>query len=258
MHNFGKIKHTIFEAAIDGIVDKDKKKKALLKKFVSMVKESKILRTEAKIYYNLETKANENEYLATEYIKENVALLQKYNLTDIVRENKKLEVLLEGLDIVDEYDTQELHENIHRLITTKRNPNTVDTIVESTNFIKEHIKANKPTPIINEDYLPNSVMAGFLAEKYNSRYSELTEVEHKLVVSVLESDESKQEEVMNEVKFEAITAVNESLKEAADMELKEKLLNVKERLLETKYNKDNFIPDVTKIINLRNTLKSEE
>jgi hypothetical protein len=254
MHNFGKIKHNIFEVAIDGIVGKNKSKKALLKKFANLIKESKILKTQARVYHNLESKVNEDEFIATEYIKENIALLQKFDIEDIVKENNKLEVLLEGMEIIDQYEGQELHESIHNLITLKRNTKTVDTIVESTKLIKEHIKNNKPAPLVNEDYLPNSVLAKFLAEKYNNKYCDLTETEQRLVVSVLENDVEKQALVMEEIKSEALTAVNESMI-GAELELKEKLLNVKERLLETKYVEDNFVESVAKLINLKNTLQ---
>lgn len=256
MHNFGKIKHNIYEIAVDGITEKNNDKKAILKKFVKTIKESEILKTQARIYYNLENKVNESEYIATEYVKENIALLQKYNLQDIVRENKKLEVLLEGHEVAEIYDRFELHENIHNLIVTKRSANTIDNIVESTNVIKEYIISNKQREIVSEanDYIPNSMLTKFLTEKYNDKYSNMSEVDRKLVKSIIESDEAGQESILEEVKKNALVLVNQRLSENAELELREKLLNVKERILETKYAKEDFAPTVTKIMTLTKTL----
>lgn len=254
MHNFGKIKHNIYEIAIDGIADKNKKKKAILKKYINIIKESPILRTQARIYYNLENKVNESEYLATEYIKENIALMLKYGLADIVRETKKLEVLLEGYEIQDVYDKSELHENIHNLLITKKKPTTIDNIVESTNVIKNYIISNKHKELVNEDFLPNSMLTKLLTDKYNEKYSSMSESEKKLVKSLLDSDEEGQRSVLETVKKETLILVNKSIQEATEVELKEKLLNVKERILETQYSKDDFITTISKIMNLSTTL----
>ena len=76
MYNFGKIKENIYEIAADGIASKDNKKKSILKKYLTTIKESEILRMEASIYDNIETKCDTNDYSASEYVKENISLLQ--------------------------------------------------------------------------------------------------------------------------------------------------------------------------------------
>lgn len=254
MHNFGKIKHNIYEIAIDGITDKDPKKKAILRKYISIIKESEFLKTQARVYFNLENKVNESEYLATEYIKENIALLAKYDLKAIVRENKKLMVLLEGYEVVKSYDKLDLHENIHNLIITKRKPTTLDNIVESTNVIKNYIITNQPKELVNEEFFPNSMLTKFLTDNLNEKYSNLGESEKKIIKSILSEDESGQIVVLEDLKSEALVLVNNSIKESSDIEVKEKLLSVKERILETKYSKEDFIPTITKIMNLTKTL----
>jgi hypothetical protein len=254
MHNFGKIKHNIYEIAVDGITEKDPKKKALLKKFIKTIKESSILKTQARVYYNLENKVDESEYLATEYIKENISLMAKYGITDIMRENKKLEVLLEGFEMEELYDKSELHENIHNLLITKKKPTTIDNIVESTNVIKEYIVTNQHKEVVKENFLPNSMLSQFLTDKYNDKYSSLSESEKNIVKSLLDDKEETQMSVLEDVKKNALALVNENIKESSDVELKEKLLNVKERILETKYSKEEFVPTITKIMNLTNTL----
>lgn len=254
MYNFGKIKHNIYEVAIDGIADKDDNKKALLKKYIKTLKESKILRVQAGVYYNIENRVDENDYSASEYIKENISLLQRYSIADIVKENKKLAILLEGYDIVDNYDGEQLHENIHNLITTKKTSKTMNQLAESSKFVKDYIKGNLTKVIIEENYLPNSMLSKFLSDKFNAKYESLTEAEVKLVKSVLTVNESEQLDFYDAARKETIDAVNESIKNCVDVEVKGKLLDVKERLLESKYNKETFTSDVVKIINLQKNL----
>lgn len=257
MHNFGKIKHNIYEVVVDGIAEKDNSKKVLLKKYVSTIKESEILRAQANVYNNIESRVDKSEYIATEYIKENIALLQKFNIKDIVRENKKLSILLESYPVVDFYDKHELHENIHNLILTKKTATTINNIVESTNFIKDYILNNIiKEKVIKEEYLPNSMLIKFLSEKYNTQYSSLTEDEFKTIKMILESDNVGQEAILNEMKKNVIALINESIKSSDGIEVKGKLLDVKERLLETSYNKETFTANIIKLINLKKNLES--
>ena len=255
MYNFGKIKHNIFEIAADGVAYKDTKKKEVLKKFISIVKESKILRTQASVYHNLETRVDESDYSASEYVKENIALLQKFDIADIVKENNKLVILLEGYQVQDSYDMDSLHENIHSLITTKKNAKTLNALVESSKFVKNHILKNIPKEIIKEDnFIPNSMLSKYLSDKFIKKYDTLSETEVRLVKAVLSVNESEQSEIFETARVEALTAVNKSIKECTDIELKGKLVDVKERLLESKYVKDSFVTDIVKIINLQKNL----
>jgi len=255
MYNFGKIKHNIYEIAADGIAYNDTKKKEVLKKFISTIKESKILRTQASVFANIESRVDESDYSASEYIKENIALLQKFDIADIVRENKKLAILLEGFDVQDTYDMGSLHENIHNLITTKKTAKTLNNLVESSKFVRDYILKNTQKEVIQENnYLPNSMLSKFLSDKFNTKYESLTENEVKLVKSVLTINEAEQSEAFEVARLETLAAVNSSIKECNDVELKGKLVDVKERLLESKYNKDSFVNDIVKIINLQKNL----
>jgi hypothetical protein len=49
--------------------------------------------------------------------------------------------------------------------------------------------------------------------------------------------------------------INSKLEES-DINAKEKLLSVKERLLNQEFNKDNFIKDISKLVELKETLKN--
>lgn len=255
MYNFGKIKENIYEIAADGIASKDNKKKSILKKYITTIKESEILRMEASIYDNIETKCDTNDYSASEYVKENISLLQRYNISDIVKENKKLEILLEGYDIVDDYNKKTLHENIHTLITTNKTAKTINQIVESSIFVKDYILKNEAKVVIKEDFIPHSMLVKYLNEKFTAKYNSLNESEVKLIKTVFNSNEVEQSQVFETEKKETLRLINESIKvNSGNLEVKGKLLDVKERLLENKFNKETFVGDIVKIMNLQKKL----
>ncbi len=256
MYDFGKIKHNVFEIVSQGIAENDIQKKNLLKKYIKLVKESKILKQQSSIYYNLESRCDEDAYSALDYIKENISLLRKYGISDIVKENKRVSFILEGYDLVDDYEHKELHENIHKLIHTKKNSKTINDISESLKFIKEHINNNKLVIKESKDYLiPNSMMKKVLLKKYCERFSSLSENEVKIVESVLKKNYELQNETFDTYKKETLNTINENLK-TDDLELKSKLLDVKEKLLESKYNKETFVTDITKIIKLHSNFNA--
>lgn len=255
MYNFGKIKQNIYEVVADGIADKDPVKRSILKKYISTIKESEILRTQASIYNNIEARVDTNDYSASEFVKENIALLQRFNIADIVKENKKLTVLLEGYEIVDTYDQKELHENIHNLIMTKKSPKTVAKLVESTTYIKDYIIKNEVKEVIKENYIPNSMLSKYLSDKFTDKYKSLTESEVALIKTIITSNEEEQSNLYETSVKDAIKILNESIKNnSGNIEIKGKLLDVKERLLETKYNKETFAGDIIKLINLQKNL----
>jgi hypothetical protein len=257
MYNFGKIKQNIYEVAADGIADKDPVKRSILKKYISTVKESEILRTQANIYNNLESRVDTNDYSASEFVKENIALLQRFNISDIIRENKRLSILLEGYDVVDSYEHKTLHENIHNLIVTEKSPKTVGQLVESTTYVKDYILNNKPKEIVKEsNFIPNSMLHKYLSEKFVAKYKDLlSESEANLLKVIVKGDDKEQSELYESTVADVLKTLNESIKyNTNNVEIKGKLLDVKERLLESKYNKETFVADIVKIMNLQKNL----
>jgi hypothetical protein len=60
---------------------------------------------------------------------------------------------------------------------------------------------------------------------------------------------------IKEMNAECLTLINSRLTES-DINAKEKLLSVKERLLNQKYNDESFNTDIIKLIQLKDTLKN--
>ena len=78
MKNFGKIKNKFSEVLIESIIKKNDAGKKTFGKFVKMLKENEILKTQYFIYDNIENKYFDNSGDAKDYIKESVSLLSKY------------------------------------------------------------------------------------------------------------------------------------------------------------------------------------
>lgn len=252
MHNFGQIKQVYNTILAETVASKDKSNKTIFAKYVKALKENEALKTQFMVYNNIESKVEENDYKASEFIKANISLLDKFDKTELAEANEKLadEVMLEHESSANE-ELQKLHENINTLIFTEKSPTTVNAIVEATSEIVEYIKSNKPKVVTEASELPPSLFAAICVDRFNSEYENLDESTLKLVKTILESDEEGRKEFFNEIKKECIVLVNNKLNEGEE---KEKLLAVKEKLLDMSFVVESHIDDMTSLIELKETL----
>jgi len=72
---------------------------------------------------------------------------------------------------------------------------------------------------------------------------------------MIESTPEEKEKLFKDTNDECLSLINSKLEES-DINAKEKLLSVKERLLNQEFNKDNFIKDISKLVELKETLKN--
>jgi hypothetical protein len=221
-----------------------------------MLKEDKMLKTQFLVLSNIENKVESDREKATQFVKENIELFSSFDKKKLLESNVKLSSLLKSKFNEDlDYNNKDLHENIGKLIFTKRTPNNIDTIVEATSKIVDFILANKPKVISEAIQLPTSMISTIMVEKYNEKYADLTEDEKKVIKVLLESNDEQKKELYSNTLKECIELVNENLKECS-LDTKEKLLIVKERLLNDKQViDDTFAKNITKLINLKEDLK---
>ncbi len=254
MQNFGKIKNKFNELMVEGIVSNKEENKNLFKNYVKTIKENEILKTQFLVYDNIENKIEENELKANLFLQENIALLEKFSKKDIMEANSKLIKPL--MPKQDEHPTQDddLHENITKLIFTKKTAKNIDTIVEATAYIINHMK-NKKEKTVNETFdLPNSMLSTIMVDKYNEKYASLSETEKKVLKVLIDSDDTKKEEVYTGVVRECIDMINDKLTDS-DLETKDRLLRVKDKLLSDKFEmNENFNKNISKLLELKNSL----
>lgn len=254
MQNFGKIKNTFNGIMVEGIVGNKKANKNIFKDYVKAIKENEVLKTQFLVFDNLENKSEPNELKATLFLQENLLLLNKFSKKEIFEANAKLiQSILFEPTTNDEYD--ELHENITKLIFTDKNSKNIDTIVEATSYIVNHIKNNKQK-VIGESYdLPNSVLSNIMVIKYNEKYSSLDESEKKVLKVLIDSDDTKKKEVYHEVLRECINLIDTNLKDS-DLNTKDKLLRVKDKLLNDKIEiNEDFNKNISKLLELKISLQ---
>lgn len=260
MENFGKIKTAFNEILAEGIVSKDNKRKNLFKQYVKTIKESEILRTQFLVYDNIENQFDADQFSANIFVTENIQLLNKFKPSDIVSENKKLvdlsEEVKETLD--NSYDLANLHESISKLIFTKRNPKTISERTTNTKNVIDYITKNEVKEVSEALDVPSSVLLGICVEKYNQRYSTLTESEKKVIKVLIESNDEEKLIVYSDVIKECIELIDAKLTES-DLDTKDRLLKVKDKLLNDKKEiNEDFTKNISKLIELKNSLNNNE
>lgn len=254
MQNFGKIKNAFNDIFAESISDKNVEKRKITKRFVRAISESKILKAQFLIYNNIENKVDESEFSANLFVTENIKLLKSYSKDEIVAENKKLVTLSQMVSsrLDNDYPEKDLHESITSLIFTEPTPTTVQEVTNNRLTIVNHIKENKEKEITESSDIPTSLLANLIVDKFNEKYADLTETEHKVLNVMMDRDNDKErEEIFTETLRGCIDIVNNKLKESTS---KDKLLDVKDKLLRTEYIKESFTEDITKLLDLSRTI----
>jgi len=251
--NFGVIKENFNSLLIDGIMTKNKEKKTLFKKYINAINENEILKTQFLVYTNIEKKIEPNQKKAEMFVNENINLFSKYKKKDIIDANEKLSSILPLIE--SEFKVPELYEHITNLILTEKKASTIDTIVESTSKIVDYIINNKENVLSEHITLPNSTISAIMVQKYNDKYSDLDEHEKKILKTLIDSTDEEKKEIYKDTIRECINLIDEKYK-TSDLEEKNKLLMVKDKILNDSVEiNENFFNKISKLVELRNTLK---
>jgi hypothetical protein len=255
MDNFGNIKDTFKSLVVESIIRKDEKGKKLFSKFLKTIKENETLKDQYLIYNNLQTKKFDDGSEAKDFIKENISLLKSLNESHIQKGNDFFIKLLKGNKIVKENDS--FYKDVSYLIKTEKTPSNLHKINETISKItrimleKEDVE-EVVTETIN---LPPSVLTKLAVNKFNTRYSDINESEREIIKTVLNGSDEDKENIFKKLKRECIDTIDSKVNESSDVELKHKLLKVKDKLLNTNYNLDNFNTEISKIYDLKESIK---
>ena len=253
MQNFGKIKNAFNNLLIEAVVRKDPKNKQIFGSYVKAIKENKILKTQFLIYNNIENKVEENEFKANLFLQENLKLIEGFSKEEILEANTKLASKIN--DIPEVIENKELYENISTLIFTNRLSENIDAVVEATTNIIQFIKENKVNEAVEAIELPTSMLTSMMVEKYNSKYSTIDESEFKIIKSLIDSSDEVKKTVYEETLRECIDLINENLIDAP-LDTKEKLLQVKDKLLNDKTDiNEDYLANISKLVELKSSLQ---
>jgi len=254
MENFGNIKDTFKNLVVESVIKKDEKGKKLFSKFLKTIKENKTLKDQYLIYSNLQNSKFDDGVEAKEFVKENIELLKGLNEGHIVKGNEFFLKLLKGNQIVKE--NQEFYNKVSYLVNTEKTPSNIKKINESINYIvKPMLEKEEVEEVVTESIdLPPSVLTKLAVNKFNSRYSNITESEKEIIKTVLNGTNEDKENIYNKLKRECIDGIDSKLNESSDLELKDKLLKVKDKLLNSGFNLDTFSTDISKFYDLKESI----
>jgi|688.fasta_scaffold520209_2 hypothetical protein len=260
MENFGNIKDTFKNILIESIISKNDKDKKIFSKFVSKLKENKILGEQFLIYKNLQTKKFKKLSDAKEYVKENIELLKNLDKKQIKEGLTFFQTLLKDKVIIKENNT--FYNHINFLIKTKKDPTNIDKINKSITFLSKPMIVTEMVEEKTETIdLPPSILTNLMVTKYNNKYSDITESEKEIIKTLLNGNDSEKSGIFVKLKKECLDLVNNKLVETKELDVnesmlltKEKLLMVKEKLMEMVYVKEEHIKDITRIYELRESL----
>ena len=259
MKNFGGIKNAFNEILAEAIIFKDDKKKSIFKKYVKTIKENNALKTQFLLYYNIESRVDANEISANMYITENIRLLDKFKKEDIIKANSKL-INISSLvkdKLNNEYDTKlsKLHEALSALIFTDINIKNINQLTENRFSVIRFINENKEIVVESGAGVPNSMLSSIISDKFNDKYSNLSESEMRIVKTMVESDDIEKEKIYKNTLTECIDLIDTKLSNS-NIELKDKLLKVKDKLLRSSFTIERFNEDISKMLELKNDLET--
>jgi hypothetical protein len=253
MKNFGNIKDTFKQLMIESIINKDDKGKKLFNKFLKTIGNNDTLKEQYLIYSNLQNTKFDDTTEAKEYIKENIDLLKSLNKKHIDSGNEYFTKLLKGVSLVKENES--FYNDINFLVNTNKNASNINKIQESINNITNRMLEKEEETVVTESIdLPPSMLANILVTKFNTKYSEINETEKEIIKTVLNGNKEDKKSLFETVKRECIKNIDNKVNESSDVEIKDKLLKVKDKLLNTNFDYENFNSQISKIYNLKESI----
>ena len=255
MENFGNIKDTFKNIVVESVLRKDKEGKKVFSKFLKTLKENKTLSDQYLIYKNLQTKKFNDGGQAREYIKENITLLRNLNEGHIQKGNDYFLKLLKGVKIIKENDS--FYNDITYLTKTKKTPSNIDKRNTSTDNIVRLMLEKEDEVVVKESLeLPPSIITKLAVDKFNNRYSNISESEKEIIKTILNGNDEDKLNTFIKLKKGCIETIDKKLDESSDIDLKDKLLRVKDKLLNMVYNKEDSVNNISSVYELKESISN--
>lgn len=259
MYNFAEIKETYNKLYLESFSSKNNKKRKLFEYYLNKLRKSKILKEEFECYNSLQNSKFDNELDCQIFIEQSIDVIKNLDKKQLNEEHKDLINHLNESGVSLCKDTNEISIIFENILNTKKEFKNLNKITES--IIKLRKTLVKEGSQVNEKEveeiiaLPTNVLSNLLVNKFNSKYSDLDESTKKLIKVSLNGSEKEKNELFNSTLKECLELVNNRLKESeSDLELKDKLLQTKEKLLSMSFEKETFIENLSKLVELKNNL----
>jgi hypothetical protein len=233
----------------------------MFQKFLDVINESKLLKTEFNVYNAMVSKHIDNDVIATRYIDNNIKLFETYTLKELEREREKISEFYDKNIVIDENKIK-LYEAINVLITQSLLPSDdidVDLLHESFSHVLSYVK----TPLekrksvldeginldkINEDIIEIAI------RKFNDKYGILNEDDKNLLIRLIKSNDSEKKQLFEDFKSETLGL----LEKIDDPDAQEKRDAVVKKINEMTYDKKIVNEQIVKLHELKLGLNSKE
>ena len=257
MYNFGQIKETYNKIYLESFTNKDSKKKKVFEYYINKLKQSPVLKEEFECYSAIQNTNFNNELDSQVFIQENVDVIKNFDQGELNNLHNDLanHLIKNKYTLVE--STNDRIVLFESLLNTEKNSKNLSKITESITKLRNAlVKEVSEEKDMNESVsLPTNILSNLLTNKFNSKYGDLDETTKNLIKVSLNGSEKEKTELFDSTLKECVELVNVKLKESTDdLELKQKLLQTKERLLEMSFNKEKYIEDLTKLVDLKTNL----
>lgn len=255
------ILNEIFFQNINNIINKKNGSK-IIKEYVSLYKNNKDLLTGLMVFENL-TSQNISED-SKSFIDENIKYIQEnINIKTLKPKIKLVENFLAKNSIVkiSDIENEELFENINKLIFLPKSITKINEKVIITNKLSKMLddindERDEDMSLMLETPENSNLFYKILIDKFNEKYENSLNEEEKKIFETITSSNSvvDKQNIFEELKKECLSLTNELLKENIDIDVREKTLLVKERLLEQTFNESEYMKDIISLNKLKKTL----
>ena len=245
---FSKIKTIFDKIMLEALQKQDK---TIVGKYMKMLKENKIFSTQYLVYENIENYYTDNQILASSYVTENVSFIKAFNVINVANENDKI---LKGLPKNTEMlEINPIYESIDKLVTMEKNMHNLHSLLKEENIITSHIINNKKIEESTQWNVDDPIaIVNILANNFNNKYSMLDEADKSYINEIIFAEDK--EEKFCDTKKKLLEKINGLLQNKVTTEEKEKVLAVKEKLLDMNYDNSSYITDIHKMSTLKESI----
>jgi hypothetical protein len=250
MVNFGVVKTQVSRVLGEHYVNNDPQSaESVYKEYIATVKDSQILMLEYVVFKNLEQN-NMSPEKATKYLDSNIALFQRFDRDEIIKENEKLKKFNLNAGLSDE--TIHLYQSIQDLIlesTRKKGITNVNKMHDSFDVIVESLtkQVKKNTLVVekseNEGFKFSDIMK-VTEKRITDRYQHLNEDEQNILSVIVKGNQKERSELLEALKIDAINLLTESEEDGG----REALDIIKAMT----YNDNSFVDDIMSLYELIN------
>lgn len=207
---FNKLKKYIDNTLCEAVLNNDK---TTIKSLTNILKESELTKVQWDTYNNLEIFESNNEFILGEFIKESINTLQVYNQKEISEHNTKLAEKIGYIDTTD-------------------NSISLDDVLYEKRTVDYYTKLDN---LIDSLKLENNIESK-VQENFNIDYKKLDKSVQKIFLNNYKDSNT----LFENIKSYTLVNINQKINESTDPIFKNKLVDVKAKLLETTYTKDNL------------------